>query len=189
MRLFVILVMVCMLFTSMASANTLEERAQASRDAIKEFIAELKGELMKSMSKEGPAESIPLCREKAPEIAASISKEKGWTIGRTTLKLRNTANAPDWWEFKYLLKFEEQRKKGKGVSTLEHYEITDRGGEKVFRYIKAIPIMQKPCLMCHGVTLPKDVKDAMDKNYPYDNATGYNAGEIRGAFTIIQPLE
>jgi len=37
--------------------------------------------------------------------------------------------------------------------------------------------------------LPADIKSALETNYPYDLATGYHAGELRGAFSVEQPMD
>jgi len=33
------------------------------------------------------------------------------------------------------------------------------------------------------------VAEAIDKHYPTDQARGFTLGDIRGAFTIIQPMD
>jgi hypothetical protein len=45
------------------------------------------------------------------------------------------------------------------------------------------PITVQPqCVMCHGSTeqIPQEVKTMLNTHYPFDRATGYQAGELRG---------
>ena len=49
--------------------------------------------------------------------------------------------------------------------------------------MKAIP-MQEPCALCHGKTLAPQIGDKIKSLYPLDQATGFELGEIRGAFTV-----
>lgn len=48
-------------------------------------------------------------------------------------------------------------------------------------------VIEPPCLACHGEALAAPVAAAIDALYPQDEARGYRAGELRGAFTITWP--
>lgn len=166
----------------------LARRADESRRVAMEFMRTLKGELVRAMKAGGPAKAIPICRERAPEIARDFSERTGWRVGRTSLRLRNPANAPDPWERAVLERFEARRRAGTPVSQLEHYEVVEQDGRRVFRWMKAIPT-GSPCLTCHGERIAPDVAGLLDRLYPGDRARGFKVGDIRGAFTIVQPLE
>jgi len=73
------------------------------------------------------------------------------------------------------------------LNKLEHGEIVTENGKKVFRYMKAIPT-QDVCLKCHGTDIDPAVIKALDETYPNDKAQGFKEGNIRGAFTISQPM-
>ena len=49
--------------------------------------------------------------------------------------------------------------------------------------MKAIPTGEV-CLKCHGSNVAPDVKAAIGELYPEDQATGFKAGELRGAFSV-----
>ena len=53
--------------------------------------------------------------------------------------------------------------------------------------MKAIPTAAV-CLKCHGTELTADVVDALNNAYPEDKATGYQEGDIRGAFVVVKDL-
>ncbi|MEM7192899.1 MAG: DUF3365 domain-containing protein [Pseudomonadota bacterium] len=132
-----------------SSPSTDAERAENSRTLVKGFAKQLKGELVGAIQKGGPESAIGVCQIVAPAIAEEKSDQKGWSVGRTALKLRNPNNAPDTYEREVLLRFQEKLEQGADGATLEHYETATQDGKAVFRYMKAIP-MQGPCLTCHG---------------------------------------
>ena len=159
----------------------------ASREASLEFMQNLKATLQQAMQDGGPLNAVAVCNMKAPAIAQEISQRKGWEIARTSLKVRNQGNAPDDWERKVLEDFEARKSRGEDPATLEHHEIVRLNGKKNFRYMKAIPTAGV-CLVCHGETIEGALGEKIKALYPMDQATGYNLGDIRGAFTITQPL-
>lgn len=152
---------------------------------IKQLSNELKIELSSSMQDGGPLAAVKTCKLKAPEIAHKLSNHL--SIKRTSLKLRNTANAPDTWEQKVLESFEKQLASGLSADQLVYSEkiTTDNGAS--FRLMRAIPT-QGLCLTCHGdkQTMSEGLVNALQENYPNDLATGYQLGQIRGAFSVIQ---
>lgn len=184
------LVFAAALSVALGAAPALADTAKNttdSRAAVKTFFGQLKGELVAALKSGGPVNAISACNAKAPAIAAHLSEKKGWSIGRTSLKLRNLANAPDAWEKKVLEDFEARKAKGESPKGMEFAEVVEQGGEKVFRYMSAIPTAEKPCLACHGEKIDAKVTAALDSLYPGDQARGYKAGDIRGAFTISFP--
>lgn len=172
-----------------ALADNLQDRVETSRGAAKEFQGLLGGELKAAIAAGGPVNAIQVCSRVAGEIAANVSKKHGWEIGRTSLKTRMPANAPDAWEIKVLNDFEARKAKGEDPTKLEHSETVTQDGKQVFRYMKAISIPQDaPCLACHGEKIDPAVAAKLKELYPQDQATGYKQGDLRGAFTITQPL-
>ncbi|MCG8378604.1 MAG: DUF3365 domain-containing protein [Proteobacteria bacterium] len=97
------------------------------------------------------------------------------------MKTRNRNNDPDDWELAVLIHFEERKNNGEDIKQLEFSEETKDG----FRYMKAIPT-KGLCLTCHGENIDRSLKKSISKLYPNDLATGFKAGDIRGAFTILQ---
>jgi len=164
-----------------------DARVTESRVAIKEFAGLLKGELQTAMKSDGPVNAIEVCQLKAPSIASDISKKKGWQVTRTSLKTRNPANNPDFWERMVLKRFDEQKLQDIDAKQLEHYAVVEENDLAKFRYMKAIPTVGV-CMNCHGVTLAPEVAQKIEKLYPNDQATGYKPGDIRGAFSITQTI-
>lgn len=171
----------------LVNANDVQSRTEASRPVVKEFGGSLKEALGKAMQEGGPLNAIEACNKVAPHIAHEQSAKHGWDVGRTSLKTRNDANAPDEWEQKVLASFEERKAKGEDVEKMEHAEVVTENGKQVFRYMKAIPTAEV-CLKCHGAEVDPKVKAKLEGLYPNDKAYGFKMGDIRGAFTIKQPM-
>ena len=173
-----------------AGAETdLEARTKASRAVIKAFAGSLQTELKGAMKAGGPVAAIEVCNEKAPAISREHAEREGWSVGRTSLKYRNPNNAPDPWELTVLQSFEDRKAAGEDPATIDHAAYATQDGKRVFRYMKAIPTAEV-CLNCHGSGEVKpEVAASLAEFYPDDKARGFSVGDIRGAFTIVQPAE
>ncbi len=183
---------ICMLLgfgSSTMAAGGADERAAESRAVIKAFAGELQAALKGAIQSGGPLEAIAVCNEKAPAIAARHGDAKNWEVGRTSLKYRNPGNAPDEWETSVLRSFEQRKAAGEDIKSMDYAEFVELDGKEVFRYMKAIPTGEV-CLNCHGGDNVKpEVEARLAEFYPDDQARGYSIGDIRGAFSIAQPVE
>ncbi|MBO8085824.1 MAG: DUF3365 domain-containing protein [Marichromatium sp.] len=178
-----------LLIAAGAHAETAPDpRVAEAKTLIQQFAGTLQGELKEALEAGGPVRAIEVCEERAPVIADELSAQSGWSVGRTSLGVRNAArNTPDAWEREILDQFEEQRAAGAPVAGLAHAEVVEDDDGRRFRFMKAIPTAEV-CLACHGDHLTPEVAAALDERYPEDNARGYRAGDIRGAFTLAKPL-
>jgi len=158
---------------------------QQAKELIQRFAGELKLELTTAMQQDGPVEAIAVCQQIAPAIAAQLSDESAMQIRRTSLKLRNANNPPDAWEQQVLLRFEQQQAEGEAIATLEFSEVVHEDGVATFRMMKAIGI-EPVCLTCHGSQLSDEITNQLKLLYPEDEATGYQVGDVRGAFSVRQ---
>jgi hypothetical protein len=151
------------------SSSAAKERALKARDAL---FDRLLSELTAAMFTGGPSAAIEVCSQKAPQIAASVGKEQGVAIGRTSFRLRNPANQPPEWATQFV----EER-----VAQPQFVEL-EGGGTGAF-----LPIRLKAfCLACHGPKehLGKDVRERLAELYPDDRATGFRSGDLRGWFWV-----
>lgn len=170
-----------------AAGDVEQARIEASRAVAGSFAAQLKEALTREMAASGPIGAASVCKSMAPRIAAGASEKSGWEVGRTSLKPRNPGNAPDGWEAEVLRSFERRKAAGEDPARLEAWTVAEDGGQKRFRYMKAIPTASV-CLACHGTDIGPELRAHLDALYPEDTAVGYREGDIRGAFTIIQPM-
>jgi hypothetical protein len=170
-----------------ARANDIDRHVNESRKLVQEFTQSLKRELQRGLKAGGPTYAIGVCNVNAPMIAAALANESGWEVGRTSLRVRNAGNSPDDWERHTLETFEERLLSGEQATEIEYFEVVQEDGDRVFRYMKAIPTVEM-CESCHGSTLDTSVKERLRDLYPMDQARGYHAGDIRGAFTFAKSL-
>jgi len=152
------------------------------------FAKELKAALVSALQSGGPVAAIHVCNMQALPIANKISAQTGWAIKRTSLKLRNQANMPDEWERATLLQFEQRKAAGEDVSTITQEKLVSQEGEMVYRYMQAIPTTGV-CVSCHGDNLGGDITEKLTELYPNDSATGFNLGDIRGAFSLQKTIK
>jgi hypothetical protein len=171
---------------STAQAEDMGALKQEAVGKVKAFFKQLKGELQHGMKTGGPVTAISACNVQAPEIAKAQSTG-GWSVGRTSFKLRNPDNRPDAWELKVLSMFEARKAKGEDPAKMTYAEIVETDGGKEFRFMKAIPT-GKLCLNCHGQDIKPEVAEKLDEMYPTDQARGFKLGDIRGAFTLRKKL-
>jgi hypothetical protein len=185
MKSLVITVGAAVLGPALASAQpAADTRVAASREAAARFQQELGARLTAAMSAGGPVEAINVCSVDAPGIADRLSAELGVRVGRTALRVRSAANGPDDEERVVLEDFERAVRAG-ATEPPEHFGATADGG---FRYMRAI-ITQPPCLVCHGTDIAPPIREAIAEDYPQDEAVGFAAGDLRGAFVITWPDE
>ncbi len=169
--------------------SEIQRRSQESMKVIKSMAEELQGHLKGALAEGNPAKAIEVCNQIAPTVASRLSQENGWTIRRTTLKTRNANNAPDSWEQQTLKEFAERQAKGESLEKMTKAEVVTNADQKPeFRFMKAIPTAEKPCLMCHGETIKPELAEKIKTLYPNDSATGFKTGDLRGAFSVRQPL-
>ncbi|HYH19705.1 MAG TPA: DUF3365 domain-containing protein [Azospirillum sp.] len=172
-----------------AHADDTMARVEGSRAVAKAFGSQLVGELQDAMKRGGPVEAIKTCNVAAPAVALAQGQARGWKVGRTSLKVRNPASEPDGWERHVLEQFAERAAKGEDPAAMEAYDVVEENGGRTFRYMKAIAIPAgAPCVTCHGKEIDPAVAKALTELYPNDRATGYAPGDLRGAFTIRQPM-
>ena len=164
------------------------ELQQEGKGVIKQLINTLGGELKKAKEEGGAPAAISVCNTKAADLTEKVARASDWQIARTSLKLRNPENAPDQWEKAVLEQFQSKAGQGANLKTLAFSQIVvDDEGRKVFRMMKAIPVGEQ-CLACHGSKVQPELKAHIIELYPQDRATGFNAGDLRGAFTLKKYL-
>lgn len=173
-----------------ASAATpgADDRTARSRALADQLTGQLKQELQQALQAGGPVAAIDVCRNRAPAIAAQLSQESGAQVGRTALRVRNPANAPDELERKVLQQFKDELAAAQSPPPSPPEAVfelrTPQGIE--YRYMRAITL-QPPCVLCHGKAIAPDVAAAIQRHYPEDAATGFEPGELRGAVTVRWP--
>lgn len=167
------------------------ERERAASEVATGFVKQLGEAMTREMAKGGPTEAIKVCAELAPEIAGRLSREHGWRVTRVGTRVRNPLlGMPDAWEQKVLAEFAERAEKGEAFPSMTRSEAVAEPSGQYYRFMKPIAL-QPQCVLCHGPSdqIPEGIRHVLKQQYPFDAATGYKAGELRGAVSIKQPLD
>lgn len=163
------------------------EEARAVTD---ELAGQLMSRLQSAMAEGGPANAISVCRDQAPAIKTALSLERGWEVSRVGTRVRNSLlGTPDAWERAVLNEFQSRLEEGEAFGEMEYAEVVTEGDERYYRYMRPIGV-QGMCLSCHGERGQMDeaVRAELEERYPHDRAYGYEAGDLRGAFSVKAPL-
>ena len=156
--------------------DQLSERGKATLEqakrAQKALGSTLMGELTSAVEKGDFARGVEVCKEAAPRVQARVSADHRVELGRTSFKVRNPNNRPPAWAEPYV----QARAK-------EDVILTRSDGE--LAYLSPI-IMGELCTKCHGTAaqMPDDVRRMIADKYPEDEATGFQAGDLRGWFWV-----
>jgi len=167
-----------------------EEEVARLRAASFEMTDRLGAELKRTLESGGAVKAVTVCRDLAPAIAGEMSRQNGWRVIRVSLQPRNPLlGSADAWEQQQLLQFEKRLAAGEVPAQLEVSEVVTEPAGRYLRYARALPV-QPACLMCHGQAqqLAPTVAAEIVERYPYDRATGYSLGQLRGAVSIKMAL-
>ena len=176
------------IFSNLSYADDRLIYEKEAKAAIKELAISLKKSLKTVLKGSGPIAAVEYCNIAALDITDRVSLDKGITLKRTSLKVRNIANVASSWEKNILNKFEKRKVLGESIGTIDYQEVyLDNNNKPFFRYMKAMPTGEV-CLTCHGSNIKPNLRTRINELYPEDKAYGFEIGDIRGAFTIQIPL-
>lgn len=156
-------------------------RESESRKLVEDTQARLGQKLTQALELGGPVAAIGVCHLEAPAISKEMLQETGVTVRRTALKVRNSDNAATEDERQVLTDF-KQRLQGEADAIPEHFQQRVDGSSVFMRAV----IAQPQCLVCHG-NVTAEIQQVLHRMYPDDKATGYQAGDLRGAFVVEWP--
>ena len=134
--------------------------------------------MQQALTEGGPEAALRACADEAQGLTALVQAQTGVRVGRTSLRLRNPANAgPDW-----VLLWLEANKEAQRDAVTSYEQIDETESGRVARI--ATPIFIGPqCLTCHGPSdaRPPALAAVLAARYPSDEAHGYENGALRGA--------
>ena len=174
--------------SSVCSAFDETAELEWANETAKEYATALKSELMAAMHAGGTLEAIETCNTKALAIGQEMSLANGENVSRVSLRNRNPENVPNDWQEAVLIDFENRKQAGENPDALTWHEIAETDQGLVFRYMKAIPTAPL-CLQCHGTNIAPPVAEKLAELYPNDQATGFEVGDLRGAFVVTRVVK
>lgn len=146
------------------------------------YQAQLQAELSAAMKQVGPVGAIGVCQSVAPAIAADLSSKGELAVSRIARRNRNPGNTvPAEFDALYQQLEREPLRDGK-----PHVVTATIGEREVF--MRALPMKDQPCSQCHGKSIAPEVKAAIAASYPDDRATGFAAGDLRGAMLVTRSV-
>jgi hypothetical protein len=188
MRILVLAVIAAMMTTPAFAEIAKEQAVEKSKEMVKELGGGLKGKLQEAVKASGFGGAISVCKETALVRAKEVGDKFGGSIRRVSAKTRNPQNVPDPFEADILAKMEHDHQAGKPQEAYVEV-LTGADGKKSLRFMKPI-VTEALCLNCHGAPdkINPDAAKAIELNYPNDKATGYSADQVRGAFSVVYPM-
>jgi hypothetical protein len=160
-----------------------EQALHEARQVSTELAEKVRGLLLREIERGGFVNAVRVCSELAEEITQQFNKGTGHYARRVSLRYRNPKNIPDDYERRKLEEFDFlNREKRLGN---EYFEVVKEKDQEYLRYMRplvAIPL----CLACHGPkeNIPSDIKAILAEKFPDDRATGFWAGDVRGAISV-----
>lgn len=154
-------------------------RVRGAADAMGQDLLTM---LMGALERGGPSAAIAFCADSAQARSARHAVE-GITLRRVSERVRNPENRPDERERRLLAVMAANHAAGTGTEVTEMY--TDVAGMRHLQYLRPI-VVQERCATCHGDPgeFPREVRALLAERYPADSATGYAAGDFRGAISV-----
>jgi len=166
-----------------------EASIQEAKSIVKSLAGNLQKELQAAMKSGGPLNALEVCNIKAMPLTGRVAQDSGALVSRVSLKNRNPANTPNDWQSDVLKDFDQRVAAGEDPQPMASATVTElENGKHQLRFMKAIPT-GGVCLACHGQQLAPELQTKLDELYPDDKATGYSAGEVRGAFVVVKDYE
>jgi hypothetical protein len=151
----------------------------------------MQSEVRRVLTDTAPAMAIGVMHLKDYKLPASAPGQPAVTeLRRTSVHVRNPANAPDAADRAALDQIKDQLEQGEPVAKVIVQKVTRPGQPAEWRVYRPLVVI-KQCLVCHGesATLAPGVLDALKVFYPHDTAVDYKEGDWRGLLrvTIVVP--
>ena len=173
----------------MESTVVTPDSAQIAKAAAGDFSGRLRTALMDRMQSEGPVAAVDFCHAQAPLIADAVMAEHGVRLGRVAVptRNRNPDNAPMEWKLQALMQFQSAVDAGGAPAEQLFVQRDNLPPGIAMRMMRGISV-EPACLACHGRALAPDVSKAIQRRYPHDAATGFDAGDLRGGLWVEVPV-
>lgn len=151
---------------------------EAMGDVVREIeaLGAMRSSLAASFTGEPDQETFArVCKPVGAE-AKRLATEHGWRIAQLAEKYRNPEHKLDYEALRVFKMMEDD------AALMGMWIKTESDGEPGYRYFRRI-VVEPACLGCHGArgSRPQFVKDG----YPDDRAYGFEAGDLRGLFSVF----
>lgn len=175
-----------------AAALAADQTPQQTGDQVAgRLFASLMTTLQERIAAEGPEAAIAYCRLEALPLTSQVAEEfpSVKNVRRTALRVRNPVNAPDATDRSVLEEWlASWNPAAPPQPVMKDYTAAD--GTRELRYYRPVPVMAT-CLACHGSgdQIPANVRAALQRDYPQDEAVDFREGDLRGAIVVTFDAE
>jgi hypothetical protein len=170
-----------------ADAPEFAEIRQLADRAIERIGYSIVAEVSSNVAKQGPEKALLVCHLKDVPKEGKVIPDMPRIVAlkRTSLRLRDPANAPDEADLLALNKVRRSIANGVQPPRLLLQNVELPGGRKEMRAYRPVPV-GKNCVACHGPAedMSVELRDLIKKRYPEDEAIGYALGEWRGLIRV-----
>lgn len=155
---------------------------EMGKTSSKRLIKTLGKSMQKRLKKGGAMKALNFCSNEAYNLTQKVNKSlpNGVRVKRISSKFRSPANAPTQKELSILKSFQSL----KDLDVVLPEYLLEKVSEHSYKYYKPLTINKKACLKCHGKVKDIELKREIARNYPIDNAMGYEMGDLRGAIVV-----
>jgi hypothetical protein len=174
------------------TALAAEQTPQQIGDQVAgKLFASLMTTLQEKIATDGPEAAIAYCRLEALPLTAQVAEEfpSVKNVRRTALRVRNPANTPDTTDRSVLEQWLSSWDPSAPPQPVMK-DSTAADGTKELRCYRPVPVMTT-CLACHGSgdQIPANVRAALQRDYPQDEAVDFREGDLRGAIVVTFDAE
>jgi hypothetical protein len=157
------------------------DRGRQTIQIFQAYQKEVMGRLKAALADGGTTAAIPVCKVVSAQLADNFAELPNVKVRRVAVRNRNPAHTPDDFEAAILKEWEEGL--AKGTQPIAISRTTDEG----LRVMQPIMLASRLCLRCHGELrqMAPETVEMLKTLYPNDNATGFEMGQLRGAFSAI----
>ncbi len=173
------------------NAPDIADVRKKGEDAINRLGYAMVTEVTRAVAKDGVENAVDISHlKKISMTGGRLTDLPNITaFKRTSLRLRDRANAPDAGDALALQRFQQELTTGTEVPTVLVQRIDQPNAApewRVYRPFGALPV----CLKCHGDRDEQspELRAKLDQLYPLDQSVGYAASEWRGVLRVTVDL-
>ena len=157
------------------------DRGRRTIQVFKAYQKDVVGSLKAALTGGGTVAAITVCKEVAAGLKERFRDMPEVTVRRVAQRYRNADHVPDAFETAIFKEWEDGMAEGTPPIAIA------RATEAGLRVMQPIMLGSRLCLRCHGK--PRDMTsetvETLQRLYPNDNATNFEMGDLRGAFSAI----
>ena len=171
------------------TAEVQQAAIQRGKAIAADTFALLSSNLQTAMQSGGVSNALPFCSLAASPLTAGMAEKHGVTLKRITHKARNPASKASETELTVLKSFAATLAAGATTNPPAPFATNLVAGQATF--FAPILTANELCLKCHGKPgqdISAENLAVIQKHYPQDEATGFQLGQLRGAWRIDFPL-